>query len=152
MSRIIFITILILAFIPAAFAQQEELPEIRCGLSFDSFGKLPKEDLYGRLDNFFVALRNDPDAEGFLFLEFDKNQTKAEKLRTLNKISKHLNYRKFDRTRISFLISEGKAEWTILQIVPASAKITEIISESAVQNIVKGEEFDQKIKELFPKK
>jgi hypothetical protein len=152
MSRIIFITILIFAFSPAAFAQQEELPEIRCGIAFDNFGKLPKEDLYGRLDNFIVALRNNPDAEGFFFLELDKNQTKAKKLQTLNRIFKHLNYRKFDLTRISFLVSEHKEDWTILQIVPAGAQITQIISESDAENIIKGEEFEQKIKTLFPKK
>ena len=152
MKQIIFSIILILAFSLVAFAQQEEIPEIPCRLPYDTFGKLTKEYLYGRLDNFFIGLRNDPGAEGFLILTLDKNQTKAKKLQTLKEVSKHLNYRKFDRTRISLLISEGEAEWTILQIVPPGAKITQIIPESEVPNIIKGEELEQKIKELFPKK
>jgi hypothetical protein len=123
-----------------------------CRLAFDSFGKLDKEDLYGRLDNFFVALRNDPGAQGFFILELDKNETKTKRLRTLNEISRHLKFRRFDRTRFIFLISEGEAESTILHIVPPGAKLTQVISDADLQNIIKGEELDQKIKELFAKK
>jgi hypothetical protein len=120
---------------------------------YDMFGELPKKNyLYGRLDNFFVALRNDPTSEGLVVLEFDKKEKRAEKIKRLNEISKHLKFRKFDRTRLSFLIVEADKEYTRLYIVPAEAEITQVISESEVQNIIKGEVFDQKIKELFPKK
>lgn len=119
---------------------------------FDMFGKLPRNYLYGRLDNYFVALRNDPTAKGLITLEFDKNETKAKKIKRLNDISKHLKIRRFDRTRLSFLIVEVDEEYTRLYILPPTAKFTEVMSESEVQNIIKGEELDQKIKELFPKK
>jgi hypothetical protein len=119
---------------------------------FDMFGKLPKDELQGRLDNFFVALGNASDAEGLIVLEFDKNEAKAKKIRRLNEIVKHLNLRKFDKTRLSFLILETDKEYTKLYIVPRGAKFTQVISESDLPNIIKGEELDRKIKELFPKK
>jgi hypothetical protein len=119
---------------------------------FDMFGKLPNNELYGRLDNYFVALINDPTSEGLIVLEFDKNETKAKKIKRLNDISKHLKIRRFDRTRLSFLIAEVDKEYTRLYIVPPTAKFTEIISEPDLPNIIKGEELDRKIKELFPKK
>lgn len=119
---------------------------------FDMFGKLANNELYGRLDNYFVALINDPTSEGLIVLEFDKNETKAKKIKRLNDISKHLKIRRFDRTRLSFLIAEVDEEYTRLYILPPTAKFTEVISESDLPNIIKGEELDRKIKELFPKK
>jgi hypothetical protein len=73
---------------------------------FDMFGKLPKNDVYGRLDNYLVALRNDWTAQGLIALEFDKAETRAKKIKRLNEILKHVNYRKFDKSRLKFLISK----------------------------------------------
>lgn len=119
---------------------------------FDRFGKLPGYELEGRLDNFFVAIINDPAAGGLIVLEFDKAETRAKKIKRLNRILNHLNRRKFDKPRLKFLISEADEEHTKLYVVPQGAKITQVLSESEVQNIIKGEEFEQKIKTLFPKK
>ncbi|MDQ3798534.1 MAG: hypothetical protein M3384_03705 [Acidobacteriota bacterium] len=50
------------------------------------------------------------------------------------------------------MISETDEEYTKIYIVPQGAEIIQVIDESEVQNIIKGEEIEQKIKELFPKK
>jgi len=151
MKQIIFTVILILAFSVAAFAQ-EEMPEFRCGVPFDSFGKLHQYDLYARLDNFFVALLNDPTAKGFVKLKLNKNENKARKIKQLNEISKHLSARKFDRTRITFAIFEVDEKYTTLYVAPQQASIKDVVFENENYKVIKGEEFDQKIKELFPKK
>jgi hypothetical protein len=119
---------------------------------FDSFGRLPKNDLYVRLDNFFVAVRNSSDADGLIVLEFDKAETRANKIKRLNEILKHVNRRKFDKSRLIFSISEADKEYTKFYVVPQGAKITQVLSEFAAQNVIKGADFDRKIKELFPKK
>ncbi|HEX9961826.1 MAG TPA: hypothetical protein VGB00_12885 [Pyrinomonadaceae bacterium] len=119
---------------------------------FDRFGRLPKNDLYGRLDSFFVALLNAPTAEGLITLELDKTETRAKKIKRLNIILKHVNRRRFDKSRLKFLISEAVEEHTKLYVVPQDAKITQVLSESEIRNIIKGEDLEQKIKEFFPRK
>jgi hypothetical protein len=120
---------------------------------FDTFGKLPKDDLYGRLDNFFVAIRNDPGATGLIILEFDKAETRTKKIKRLNEILKHANYRKFDKSRLKFLIADqANEEYTRLCLVPEGAKITWVLSESEAQSLIRGDELERKIKEVFPKK
>jgi hypothetical protein len=119
---------------------------------FDTFGKLPRNDLYSRLDNLFVTIRLDPAAEGLIALEFDKAETRAKKIKRLNEILKHVNYRKLDKSRLKFLISEAGEEYTKLYIFPRGAKLTQVIDESEVPNVIKGEEIERKIKELFPQK
>lgn len=118
---------------------------------FDSFGKLPKIELDGRLDNFFVAIMSDAAAEGLIVLEFDKTESRVKKIKRLNEILKHVNRRRF-KSRLKFLISETDEEYTRFYVVPPGAKLTQVISESDLQNIIKGEELEQKIKELFPRK
>jgi hypothetical protein len=119
---------------------------------FDMFGRLPKTELYGRLDSFFVAIINDPTAEGFIVLEFDKAETRKKKIKRLNEVLKHINRRKFDKSRLKFLISETDEEYTKLYIIPQGAKITQVIPDSALPSVIEGEEIERKIKELFPKR
>lgn len=119
---------------------------------FDKFGRLPKNDFYGRLDNFFVSIRSASTAEGLIALEFDKAESRAKKIKRLNEILEHVNRRRFDKSRLKFSISETDKEYTTLYVVPQGVKITQVIPESEVPNIIKGEEIERKIKELFPKK
>lgn len=119
---------------------------------FDLFGKVSKNDLFGRLDNYFVALRNDWTAEGLIVLEFDKAETRAKKIKRLNLILEHLNRRKFDKSRLKFFLAEADEELTKLYIVPQGVKITQVLSETEAQSIIKGEELEKKTKELFPPK
>jgi hypothetical protein len=119
---------------------------------FDTFGKLPIRDLQASLDNYLVALRNDSTAEGIIALEFDKTETRAKKIKRLNEILAHINFRKFDKSRLKFSISETNEERTRLYVVPQGAAVTRAIPESAVPNIIKGEEIERKMKELFQKK
>ena len=119
---------------------------------FDLFGKLPTRAVEARLDNYFVALRNDPASEGLIALEFDKTESRAKKIKRLNIILAHVSLRGLDKSRLKFLLSEADEELTKLYIVPQGANLTRVFSESEVQSIIKGEEIERKMKELFPKK
>lgn len=120
---------------------------------FDMFGRLPgRYEVEARLDNYFIAIRNDSAAEGLIVLEFDKAETRAKKIKRLNKILEHINRRRFDKSRLKFLIFETDEEFTKLYVVPQDAKITQVLSESEAQSVIKGDELERKIKELFPKK
>lgn len=119
---------------------------------FDMFGKLPKNDVYGRLDNYFVALINDPTAEGVIILEFAKTETRAKKIKRLKEVLAHVNYRKLPKSRLEFLISEADEEYTRLFIVPQGKKISDVRDDTESYDLLKGEEIEQKIKELFPPK
>lgn len=119
---------------------------------FDSFLKLPKRVIEARLDNYLVALRNDPTADGLIALEFDKAESREKKIKRLNIILAHVNLRRFDKSRLKFLLSEADEEYTKLYIVPQGANLTRVFSESEVQSIIKGEEIERRMKELFPKK
>lgn len=119
---------------------------------FDKFGELPKNDLYARLESFFAAIKNNPAAQGLIALEFDKTETRAEKIKRLNEILDYVKRSKFDKSQLKFLISETDGKNTTLYIVPQGAKLAQAVSESVLPNIIKGEEIERKIKELFPKK
>ncbi|HEX8737671.1 MAG TPA: hypothetical protein VF721_20230 [Pyrinomonadaceae bacterium] len=118
---------------------------------FDQFGRLPKNDLYGRLDNFFVALRNDSGAEGLVVLEFGKAETRAKKIKRLNDILSHVKRRKFE-SRLKFLISEADEEYTKFLVIPQGADLKRVIFEDDLPKIIEGEDLERKIKELFPRK
>jgi hypothetical protein len=117
----------------------------------DTFGHLPKNDLYGRLDNFFVSIRNDSGAEGLVVLEFNKADARAKKIKRLNEILAHVKRRKF-ASRLKFLISEADEEYTRFLLIPRGADLKQVIDESDLPKIIKGEDLERKIKELFPRK
>lgn len=119
---------------------------------FDMFGKLPENTVYARIDNYLVALINDWTAQGVITLEFDKTETRAKKIKRLNRILAHINRRKFDKSRLKFLISETAEEYTKLYIIPQDKKISDVLSESENYQIIKGEEIEREIKKIFPKK
>lgn len=119
---------------------------------FDMFGKMPENDVYGRLDNYLVSLRNDWKAEGFIALEFDKTESRAKKIKRLKGVLAHINRRKFDKSRLKFLISEADEEYTRLYAVPPGKKLWDAVNEPENYMLIKGEEIERKINEVFPPK
>ena len=158
MKQIIASVILILVLSILSFAQQEETPEIPvCKLPFDTFGNyLTLNDQKQRLDNFFIGLLYaEQSMKGFVILQLAKDEPQAKKAKRLNEISKHLAFRKIDRTRIVFVIFEGDEEYKILQIATPNKEIKDLyytINEIDNYQVIKGEDFSRKIKELFAKK
>ena len=65
----------------------------------DEFGKLSNDDVRARLDNFFIELQNNPNNQGYIInYGTEKEVAAREKL-----ITNHINFRKFDRTRITLV-------------------------------------------------
>jgi hypothetical protein len=65
----------------------------------DQFGKLPNDDIRGRLDNFFSELQNNPNNTGYIInYGTDREIAAREKL-----ITNHIAFRKFDRSRITLV-------------------------------------------------
>jgi hypothetical protein len=151
MSRIIFITILIFAFCPAVFAQ-EKLPIVD-PRPFDRFGESRLNDEKGRFDNFFITLSKDKNAQAVVFFQLDKHESKAEKRQRLREISKFFNLGKIDKSRFTFLVYEEEEEFTTFWIIPENTSWNDLLYfEDKDYKLIKGEEFEQKIDELFPKK
>lgn len=74
---------------------------IICGLVplIDEFGKLPKNDIRGRLDTFFAELSDNPSNQGYIInYGTDREMATREKL-----ITNHVNLRSFDRSRITIV-------------------------------------------------
>ena len=65
----------------------------------DEFGKLPNDDIRGRLDTFFTELQNNPNNQGYIInYGTDKEIAAREKI-----ITNHINFRKIDRSRITLV-------------------------------------------------
>ena len=84
---------------------------------FDTFGPLPNDDVRGRLDNYFVALRNDPTASGYILI--DGPDRDYNRLRTL--ILNHARLRRFPTDRIEIERGDASAGevFTRLFVIPS---------------------------------
>lgn len=65
----------------------------------DEFGKASNDDIRGRLDSFFANLSNNPNDQGYVI-----NYGTAKEIAAREKlITNHINFRKFDRSRITLV-------------------------------------------------
>src|SRR5690606_29104199 len=65
----------------------------------DGFGKMPNDDVRGRLDLFFAELANNPNNQGYII-----NYGTPREVATIERlITNHVNFRKFDRSRITMV-------------------------------------------------
>jgi hypothetical protein len=85
----------------------------------DEFGKLPNDDIRGRLDAFFTELSNNPNNQGYIInYGTDKEITARERL-----ITNHIGFRNFDRSRITLVRGgdTGEGPKTKLYRIPPGA-------------------------------
>jgi hypothetical protein len=85
-------------------------------VNIDEFGKLPKNDVRGRLDNFLNELLGNRDHIGFIVLRLPTGKAHQGRFqRRLNLIRYHLfNVRKFPKQRIVIRSERGEMEHTVL--------------------------------------
>lgn len=151
MRHIIASLILILVLGIAAFAQEEMI--IADPISFDNFGKSSLNDEKGRFDNFFIALSKDVNENGVVIFQLDKNESKAKKGKRLRELSKFFSFRKIDKPRFTFIVYEDREELTVFWKIPKNNNWDDLLYfEDKNYKVIKGEEFEQKIDEMFPKK
>lgn len=86
----------------------------------DEFGKLANDDIRGRLDSFFATLANEPQSQGYIIIYgTEREMTARERL-----ITNHINFRNFDRSRITIVRGGAHPDGTVytkLFSVPAGA-------------------------------
>ena len=119
-----------------------------CGMPLDEFGKLQKYGIKPRIDNFFIRLSEDPAARGLILVKLNTKESRAFKLTYLNNIYDAILFLKYDPARVTFVVLQGDYDtWTKFWSVPPAADTT-ALTEGGGQ--IKGEDFKQKIKTLFP--
>ena len=122
---------------------------VGCILPMDDFGKLSKNDIKARIDNFFIRLNNDPEAEGLILVNLNTKESRDFKLTYLNNMYDAILFLKYDPSRVTFIVVQDDHDTvTRLWSVPPSVDTGNLI-EGGIQ--IKGEEFKQKIKTLFSK-
>ena len=105
----------------------------------DEFGKITQGDKKARMDNFFIALNNNPNASGIIVISSD--QDSANQLKFYNN---YFNLKKFDKTRVVFVITDEIKESTQLFIIPLGAEKPTFENSLTIQV----EDFDR-LKNLF---
>jgi hypothetical protein len=129
----LFLLIFLFLF-PAARAQEQQAENLYAeGTTqtaiFDRFPALPECDLRGRLDNFLVALRDNPSAKGYMIFyrgadEAPAQQTDVFAGRVLNLYANHVRFRRFPPERIITIDGGFRAtRMTELWFVPPSGEI-----------------------------
>ncbi|MEP7148448.1 MAG: hypothetical protein ABI857_06150 [Acidobacteriota bacterium] len=86
----------------------------------DEFGKLPNDDIRGRLDNFFAEMANNPNNQGYIInYGTDREVAARERL-----ITNHMNLRREDRSRYTLVRGgdTGEGPRTKLYRIPPGAE------------------------------
>jgi len=117
-----------------------------CGMPMDIFGRMSRNDVIARIDNFMVGLNNDSEADGFILIRLKERESRKLKLSFLNNIYDAMVFLKFDLSRVSFLIVKDSYDTEArVWLLPVRADSPD--SEGGA--LIKGTEFKQKIKDLF---
>ncbi|MEO8574801.1 MAG: hypothetical protein ABI481_12605 [Pyrinomonadaceae bacterium] len=87
----------------------------------DEFGKLPNDDIRGRLDAFFAELSNNPNNQGYIInYGTDREIAARERL-----ITNHIQFRNFDRSRITLVrggtSADGEPRTKLYRIPPGAS-------------------------------
>ena len=90
----------------------------------DEFGKLPNDEIRGRLDTFFAELSNNPNNQGYIInYGTDKEIAARERL-----ITNHIAFRNFDRSRITLVkggtSADGEPRTKLYRIPPGAGDPT----------------------------
>ena len=85
----------------------------------EEFGKAPNDDVKARVDNFYIQLNNNPNAQGYIINYGTPAEIKARKAQ----IDKAIAFRKYDRSRLVWVDgpNNGTGISTKFIIVPAEA-------------------------------
>ena len=105
---------------PSSGSELAPIATILQAILIDEFGKLPNDDIRGRLDNFFQDLSNNPNNQGYIINYGTPIQIAArERL-----ITNHINFRNFDRSRITLVRGgdTGEGPKTKLYRIPPGAQ------------------------------
>ncbi len=103
--------------------------------------------LKGHLDVFFAELDNNPGQEGIIELTFEKNQSRDRRRSRLSLIAKHIAYRRFDFSKISYHITSGEHERVRVIRMPPGADYDFLKIDR--KSLVKAERYKSKTDNIF---
>jgi hypothetical protein len=88
-------------------------------IKVDEFGKMVDDDVKARVDNYYIALQNDPNARGVIINYGTPAQIRARKAQ----IMKAINFLKKDPSRITFVDGpdRGNGIETVFWVVPSGS-------------------------------
>jgi hypothetical protein len=98
--KIFLVFLILLASIEICFGQKNTISE-----PFDEFGEINCDDFLGRLDNFLVALRNDPASSGYAVIH-GKKENQGPSYRYRSRLRGHIKFRGFDLNRVTIIRGE----------------------------------------------
>jgi hypothetical protein len=114
--KIIFASVILLTAFNICFGQDKPKAEI-----IDQFDEINCEELLARLDNFLIAMRNNPNAAGYIIISGGKNDKNS--FRDEWRIRGHLEFRRFDDSQLTIAKAEVvKDSYTKFWLVPAGAE------------------------------
>lgn len=89
-------------------------PTIGCGLPTDEYGKIPFDDELLRIDSFLIELQQDSEYQGFIWIKTDENETVAGIKKHIQKLVKHIKFRKVPIDKFIFAIEKSDSHITRL--------------------------------------
>lgn len=116
-------------------------------LSF--YGKISSNDEKAQFDNLYHYISLNKDYEGVILLRFDKKTPLNRRIKRLKEVIKWIEFRKFDKSRISFAISENASEDTTVFLLKEKSEAYEDLVKD--RELIKGEDLEQKLNKLFAK-
>ena len=104
---------------------------------YDDYGKISWSDELTRLDSFFISLQQNPGYIGFVWMQTDEKESIASAKKHIERILKHIKYRKVKKERFIFAIEKSNYRRTRLITASSRAKLPEC--EDC--EIIKGKDF-----------
>ena len=91
------------------------------------------------MDNLFIVLGNFPDSTGLIYITFRINTTADEKRKQLQKFLQAIEFRKYPKDRLIFVIDQARTDrfWTVIWIAPPGVEFP--CSDNC--EIIKGKDF-----------
>lgn len=133
----------------SAAGKGEITPKAMCECSADEFGSLSKNEVRARINNYYIRLNNDVNLKGLIHVEVNTKASRRSKMLYLNNLSDAITSRKQDPKRVTFVVSEVNDKFgtrTTLWLLQLGVDFP-VGDENSI--IIKGEDFKQKIKDLF---
>jgi hypothetical protein len=117
-----------------------------CGLPADEFGALPANDVRARVDILFIQLNNSPDTMALFTMKFDEGESRDRRILRIRRILDAIKFRKYDASRITFLISNESGDLTTVRIFTLSTDMSPWINQG---QLIYGQNMTDKVKTLF---
>ena len=124
-------------------------PIIGCIFPIDQFNNPSANETKARIDNIFIQLNNSPTMIALFEMEFGDAENRPERILRLTRILDAIKTRKYDVSRVAFLISDKEGDSTSVIFLPLTADMSVWINQGT---LIYGQDMKQKLSTLFRNK